>query len=234
MSKSPQKYQVRLENRLDLNERFSEYHFKLTKPHELFFTPGQFVSLQVNPDTWRSYSITSRSDNSHGFELLVDHRPAGIGTSWLKNLPIGSEITTLAPLGEFALQKHQAQGFNFAATGCGIAPLRSMLLELLQIRGETRPINFYWGMRYEHELFWLDDFANLEKSFPNFNFAPILSRPDEKWTGLSGHVTDVLVAAELISDGDYYLCGSPITVGSIRQTLQKLGVPEKNIRFEQY
>ncbi|MDR0463318.1 MAG: hypothetical protein LBG64_03815 [Pseudomonadales bacterium] len=204
---TPQLFKARLEERIDLNDRYSEYHFELVSPNEIIRVPGQYVSIKIDDKTWRSYSMTDRSDITHGFELLVDHQPDGVGTNYLKNLSFGDEVDVLGPLGHFTLNATVAKATTLIATGSGIAPVRAMLLNLLQLSRDDRPIKLYWGMRYESELFWLDEMLELQEGFANFTFVPVISKPSENWTLSTGRVTDMLKHDELLKDSDYYLCG---------------------------
>jgi Na+-transporting NADH:ubiquinone oxidoreductase subunit NqrF len=89
-------------------------------------------------------------------------------------------------------------------------------------------------MRYDTELFWLDDFIDLQKSFPNFTFVPIISKPSDDWSLSTGRITSVLPVVDLIPNSDYYLCGAPAAINEVREILQSRSIPNEKIKFEQY
>lgn len=232
----PKQYRAKLEDKQQLNERFVQYYFELVEPNELVFSAGQYVSLKVSEKgERRSYSICSSPAVSHGFELLIDHQPAGVGCTYLENLQFGQEIELLAPLGIFTIVPDEAEtSLALVATGSGIAPFRSMLLERLQVVKDTRPITLYWGMRHANTLFWEDEFEELAQSFPNFSFHPVLSQAEQAWPLCRGRVTDCLNIHEQAAGAGYYLCGSTKMITDVSQTVLAKGVTEQRIHHEKF
>ncbi|MDA1079098.1 MAG: FAD-binding oxidoreductase [bacterium] len=232
----PKQYRAKLEDKQQLNERFMQYDFELVEPNELAFAAGQYVSIKVSDKgERRSYSICSSPAITHGFELLVDHQPAGIGCTYLESLAFGQEIELLAPLGIFTIVPDTDEtSLALVATGSGIAPFRSMLFEHLQVRQDTRPITLYWGMRHANQLFWEDEFEELAESFPHFSFHPVISQPEQAWPLCRGRVTDCLTAHEQAASVGYYLCGNATMIGDVTQTVLAKGITEAHIHHEKF
>jgi len=252
----PQQFTARLADRQIYNESFQQLHFELTgQPNELHFKAGQYVSIQVNErGERRSYSITSSPEVSHGFELLVDISPQGLGSQYLAGLQLGEEISFLAPLGRFTLTPETTGHSNpvvMIATGSGIAPFKAMLHELLQLKfdrlaeretvGDTplsllppRDITLHWGMRYAENLFWLDEFQEFMDSFSQFHFNPTLSKPTADWTLSRGRVTEVLQLSSFDLSADYYLCGNQEMIEAVVALLSGKGIPDNQIHFEKF
>lgn len=233
----PKLYKARLEDKIVHNEKFIQYAFELIEPYEMTFEAGQYVSIKVSDKgERRSYSICSAPNITHGFELLVDIEPGGIGSQFLTNLEFGSEIEFLGPMGVFTLDKSGKENeVVFVATGSGVTPFRSMILDMLQEKHDTRPIILYWGLRHADQLFWQDEFVQLAETFENFNFTPILSRPPEDWPLSRGRVTDILSAKEInIQSAGYYLCGSAPMIQDTKSILLEKGVPPEFIHFEKF
>ncbi len=233
----PQKFIAKLEDKNILNDKFTHFCFELVEPHVIDFLPGQYVSIKIdNSNTRRSYSICSSSDINHGFELLVDMSGRGRGVTYLDNLQFGQDIEVLAPLGDFLISADEQKEKNlmFVATGSGIAPIYSMLQFLLQQKADSRPIVFLWGMRYESQLFWLEEIQELSNSYPNFKFSPVISRPSDRWTLSQGRVTDYLSAVKLNSNTGYYICGRKKMIDDVEQILHSKGVDSSFINYEDY
>jgi len=232
----PKPYRAKLEDKIRLNERFVQYKFELVEPNELAFSAGQYASIKVSDlGERRSYSICSSPAIKHGFELLVDLQPAGVGCMFLENLTFGQEIELLAPLGVFTIVPDKAEtAIALVATGSGIAPFRSMLFEHLQVAQDTRPITLYWGMRHANLLFWEDEFEELAQSFPNFSFHPVISQAETAWPLCRGRVTDCLSTHEQPSGIGYYLCGSTSMITDVSKVLLKNGVTEQHIHHEKF
>jgi NAD(P)H-flavin reductase len=233
---APQQFTAVFEEKIIYNDKYVEYHFELQQPHRMEFAAGQYVSMKVSErGDRRSYSICSSPLVQHGFELLLDVSPHGIGTQYIENLNFGDQVEVLAPLGGFVIQQQlQEEEFVFVATGSGIAPFRSMLLDLLQGQHDTRPITLYWGLRHAQHLFWQNDFLDLAQAFPNFKFHPVISQAVDEWPLCRGRVTDCLSIHELPKQAGYYLCGNAAMITEVNTLLQQKGVLEQNIHYEKF
>lgn len=232
----PQQMKAKLADKQVLNEKFTQFDFELVEPHQMEFDAGQYVSITVDEHgDRRSYSICSTPDIKHGFELLVDLSPQGVGSKFLESLEFGDEVDVMGPLGRFTLKEGgNEEQIIFVATGSGIAPFRSMVLELLQEKGETRPITLYWGMRYVEELFWQNDFQDLAEEYENFSFHPVISKAIEEWPLCRGRVTDCLRVHEVPVNAAYYLCGNAAMIEDVNGLLQEKGVVKENVHFEKF
>lgn len=141
----------------------------------------------------------------------------------------------MGPLGQFTLTEvSQEKGSIFIATGSGIAPIRSMITDLLVNKKDTRPVKLYWGMRHATDLFWLDDFADLEAYYKNFTFNPTLSQAPVEWTLSRGRVDAIMKVADLLPEVGYYLCGSTEMVHGVMDVLKDRGVAEENLHHEKF
>lgn len=196
------------------------------------------VALGVN----RSMSIASSPSNK---ELLMCHdtSPMGPFSLWTINANIGDTIEILGPLGIFTLNKESLRKKFLIATGTGIAPFRSMLLdvfsnyELSTLPRRQAGINYelmlYWGLRHETDIYWNDEFTDLAKRFPNFHYYLTLSQPLPSWQGLKGRVTAHL--DEIIDmNAEYYLCGSNGMICEVKQRLLDAHVLSEHIKNEAF
>jgi ferredoxin-NADP reductase len=234
-----QKCIAALSDRQQLTEKFQHLYFEMKEPNVLAFEAGQYVSIGF-PDSplRRSYSIASSPVNTHGFELLIDTTPQGIGTKYLTGLAPGAEISCLAPMGVFVLAKDEQaakeKSLVFVATGSGVAPLRSMILWLLQTQNDQRQIWLYWGLRYEQDMFWEDEFQEMSQLFPNFHFHITLSRAGQEWPLCRGRVTDCLSIHQLPPDAGYYLCGNKPMIEEVSALLAQKGIPKEFVHHEKF
>lgn len=241
MNPSFQTYTAKLSEKKVYTERFIQLRCELVLPSRLAFQAGQYLILTVPGDPKRkSYSICSDAQTQHAIELLIDISPDGAGSRYLATVEVGEDITFMAPFGRFILpapgspEEQQEQSLAFIATGSGIAPIRSQILDLLLTRQDTRPMTLYWGMRYSDDFFWLEDFELLAQEHPNFTFHPVLSRPGEDWPLCRGRVTDCLSVHELLPSAGYYVCGNSDMITDTASVLQKRGVPAERIHHEKF
>lgn len=234
----PRQYTAKLEDKIIHNEKFIQYMFELVQPNEMAFLAGQYVSIKVSgAGERRSYSICSRPDIQHGFELAVDISPKGLGCQLLENLQFGQEIQILGPMGRFIVEDEalvNEPALIFIATGSGIAPFHSMLLDMLQVRHDTRPMVLYWGLRHESELFWQLEFQELSENFPNFSFHPVISKGSDEWSLCRGRVTDCLTTHGVVKPAGYYLCGNKPMIEQTSEMLVSSGVDAAHIHHEKF
>ncbi len=231
----PKQCKAKLSEKLLLNDRFIQFTFEWTEPHQVTFAAGQYMSILL-PDSQmrRSYSICSNPAKEHGFDLMLDIAPNGIGVKYLQSLEFGQEISCLCPLGVFTVPETVTGPLHFIATGSGIAPYRSMVLDQLQNKKNTQPIMLYWGMREPNMIFWEDEFAELMQAFPNFQFHPVISQAPEDWPLCRGHVTDCLSTHALLPNTHYFACGSEKMVTDVLTLLQTKGVPKEQLHREKF
>lgn len=232
----PQRAEAKLVERLEHSEKFIQLSFELVNPPVMPFQAGQYVSVQVSEHgDRRSYSICSSPEKDHGFELLVDVSPQGLGSIHLQQLALGQSLNVLGPLGVFTVpQNSDEQSLVFVATGSGIAPFRSMILDQLQEKHDTREMTLYWGLRHVEQLFWQDEFSELSQNFPNFHFHPVISQPESEWPLCRGRVTDCLNVHQLPDQAGYYVCGNAAMVHEVLPFLAQKGVPEAHIHHEKF
>jgi len=202
------------------------------------FLPGQFVSLKVNDEGLRrSYSIASLPGKK-SIELVVNVTPMGEGSKYILGLSIGDSVEVMGYFGKFVVtdevvtsQKH----LIFVGNGTGIAPLRPMIEDLLKNKSFEGQIHLVWGMRYETDLYWLAELDKIQREYDNFHLSIALSRPVEKWLGVSGHVGDVISGLDIKgAETSAFLCGNPEMITEIKDLLISKGVEEGQILYERF
>ncbi len=170
----------------------------------------------------------------------------GIASSYVFTRKPGDKVTISGPFGEFLLPKNDPDDMEyiFVGGGAGMAPLRSHIMQLFKTLRTTRKVHFFYGARALVEAFYLEDFAELEKEFPNFKFHLALDRPDPaadaagvKYT--AGFVHNVMNETylkdhEAPEDIKYFMCGPPMMVSSVNQLLDSLGVAPENILYDNF
>jgi CDP-4-dehydro-6-deoxyglucose reductase len=216
-----------------------QFDFEVPGRQEFHFTPGQFVSLLEKVDgkeITRAYSIASPRGGNH-FALCLNRVPDGVLSSFLFTLRPGEEVEMHEPLGYFTL-RHPERRAVFVATGTGIAPFRSMLLDYLP---KTQPhITLLFGARHEQDLLYREDMERMAREFETFRFLPTLTRPNESWQGRTGRVQAHLDEAlnlrgpEEIINIDVYVCGLKEMVDDVRHELKRRGFDRKQIIYEKY
>ena len=166
--------------------------------------------------------------------------PPGAGSSYVFSLRPGDEVTAIGPFGDFHIKPTQRE-MVYIGGGAGMAPLRAQLAHLLEVEQSARKISYWYGARSRQEIFYEDYFASLAAAHPNFNFHLALSSPlpDDNWQGHTGFIHEVVFEKYLKQhanpDGvEYYLCGPPMMIKACTRMLEKLGVSQSQIAFDEF
>ena len=219
----------------ELCHEVRHFVFEVPEVAELPFKPGQFVSVSEEIDgkkILRPYSIASPPREGNRFELCLNRVAEGLLSPRIFELQPGDEVEVSKPLGYFTLRNPGREAI-FVATGTGIAPFRSMLMA--HVPEHASPFTLIFGTRYESSLMYHEEFEKLAALHPHFRYLPVLSRPREEWTGLTGHVQPhMLEAIGDRRDLDVYLCGLKAMVDDARGRLKEIGLDRKQIVFEKY
>ena len=241
----PQIMRARLEEKIAWNPNYTEFHFELVEPPTINNLAGQYVMIDIPAEmaegkegVKRAYSMCDRPDINHGFELVVAQSGGGVGVNYLNSLNFGDEIRVLAPLGLFTLDHADpaSPAITLIATGAGIAPMKAIIAQLLQIENQTqKQITLYWGMRNGEDFFWQEDLEAWANAFPNFRYTLTASQPTDDWGGGRGRVTDLLRATPPLPETDFFICGRPEMVTEVRQILTSTyGAAATKIHQEQF
>ena len=203
------------------------------------FLAGQHVKIEFpisSKKNYRQYSIANAPDGSNIFELLIVLDPNGLATNYLFNeVRIGSFLKVSEPRGNFVLNENITADLCFLCTGVGLAPLRSMYLEIFKKNLSNRKMYLIFGTRFMEDMIYLDEMQELSKNY-NFEFIPVLSRESSSdWQGKRGYVHQIYQEIfENRKDVEFYICGWRDMVSQARINLLNMGFARKQIHFERY
>ena len=217
---------------------------------------GMFKLLMKNPEpTFRAYSMANHP--AEGNIVMLNIRIAtppfdrvnggfqkinpGICSSYIFSRKAGDKVTVAGPYGEFFLKDNENE-MMFIGGGAGMAPMRSHLFHLFHTVKETKKkVTFWYGARSWKEVFYYEEFMDIQNRFPNFTFHLALSDPlpEDNWKGNKGFIHQVIYDQYLSSheepeEIDYYLCGPPMMNSAVNKMLYDLGVPNENILFDDF
>jgi len=166
--------------------------------------------------------------------------PPGIMSSFIFNLKPGDKAVVSGPYGEF-FAKDTDNEMVFIGGGAGMAPMRSHIFDQLIRKHSARKMSFWYGARSLKEMFYEDEFDELDANNDNFNWYLALSEPlpEDNWTGLTGFIHQVLFDEYLANhpapeDCEFYLCGPPMMNTAVIKMLDSLGVQKENILLDDF
>ncbi|MEA4995460.1 MAG: NADH:ubiquinone reductase (Na(+)-transporting) subunit F [Petrimonas sp.] len=169
----------------------------------------------------------------------------GIVSSYIFNLKPGDKVTMSGPYGDFHPIYNSKREMLWVGGGAGMAPLRAQIMHMTKtLKTTDRKMSYFYGARALMEAFYLEDFYELEREFPNFSFHLALDRPDPaadaagvKYT--AGFVHQVIHDTYLKDhdapeDIEYYMCGPGPMAAAVQRMLDSLGVPPEMIMFDDF
>jgi len=260
---------VKLPEGEDLNFRSGEYVQIYIPKYEVDYRKDIDIEEEYRPDwdkfdlwslkakneeeTFRAYSMANYPAEKNLIILNIRiatppmdknrkwmNVPPGICSSYIFSRKPGDKVTISGPYGEFHIKKTDAE-MVYVGGGAGMAPLRSHIFHMLKTEKSKRKISYWYGARSKREIFYEEEFRELEKKFPNFTFNIALSEPlpEDNWNGYTGFIHKVLLdnylsKQQLPEEIEYYLCGPPVMNAAVLNMLDNLGVPQENIAFDDF
>ncbi|MBQ3989980.1 MAG: NADH:ubiquinone reductase (Na(+)-transporting) subunit F, partial [Bacteroidales bacterium] len=216
---------------------------------------GIWKLKMTNPEpTFRAYSMANHPaennivmlniriatppwDRSAGTFMNVN---PGVCSSFIFSRKPGDKVMISGPYGEFHI-KDTDREIMFIGGGAGMAPMRSHIFHLFKTLKTTRKVSFWYGARSRREIFYENDFKQIEAEFPNFSFNIALSepKPEDNWDGYVGFIHKVIEDNYLKNhqepeEIEYYLCGPPMMTAAVTKMLDDYGVPEEMIAFDDF
>jgi Na+-transporting NADH:ubiquinone oxidoreductase subunit F len=175
----------------------------------------------------------------------------GICSSYVFTRKPGDKVTISGPYGEFFIKETQEE-MLYVGGGAGMAPMRSHLFHLFHTLKTGRQVSFWYGGRSKRELFYMDQFQDIAKKFPNFKFHQVLSEPlpEDNWIekkdindtegdGFIGFVHQAVIDQYLSKHDapeeiEFYFCGPPMMNAAVIKMCDDWGVPDENVAFDDF
>ena len=171
--------------------------------------------------------------------------PTGIASSYIFSLKPGDKVMMSGPYGDFHPNFTSGKEMIWIGGGAGMAPLRAQIMHMTKtLHTRDRELHFFYGARSLTEAFFLEDFWELEKEYPNFHFHLSLDRKDpvadeqgvKYYEGFAVNcIRDTyLKDHEAPEDCEYYLCGPPMLIKTVTDYLDSLGVDPESIMYDNF
>ncbi len=217
---------------LDLRELTEqEKLFTIALPDRLSLNhkPGQFVQISLFGIGEAPISISSSPSRSNGiFEICV--RRVGDLTNALHRLEPGDSIGVRGPFGHgFPIERFHGKDIMFAPGGLGMAPLRSLINQVLDERSNFGDVIIIYGAKNPSELLFTDELQVWDER-QDVNLHVTVDHPDEDWTGNSGVITTLFPKIYVNAPNTVaIICGPPVMYRFVLMELIGLGIRDGNI-----
>jgi sulfhydrogenase subunit gamma (sulfur reductase) len=191
--------------------------------------PGQFVEVSLFGIGEAPISISSSPSRSNGsFELCV--RRVGDVTNALHQMAPGDLVGIRGPFGHgFPMAKMKGKDVLFAAGGLGLAPLRSLINQVLDERGSFGRVIVLYGTKQPSEILFKDELLTWADR-TDVEFHMTVDRGDDKWRGNVGVITRLFPKVHVDPRNTVAAtCGPPVMYRFVLMEMLGKGIPETQI-----
>lgn len=239
---SREKFSLILEESKEIAPLVRHFTFVRKDGQTFDFIPGQFVNLFFtynDEEMQRSYSLATIPGESGQIELALSYVSNGRASDFFFNLQRGDEVLCNGPFGRLTLREEQPKRYILVATGTGVTPYRSMLLELAKrMREHNTEVVVLLGGRSPIDLLYRDEFVDFANKHDNFTFYGCCSRAVSEPAlpyEVKGYVQEQFENLNLNPENDMvFLCGNPNMVDDAYAILTEKGFNAKTVRREKY
>ena len=203
--------------------------FQESSQRESFsFLAGQFAEYSVFGEGEATFCISSSPTRMSHLEFSV--KRVGRVTHALHQLNEGDTIGLRGPYGNhFPLKKLKEKNLLFIGGGIGLAPLRSLIHNVVDTRADYRDITILYGARSPQDLCFKYDLESWERN-PSLKMVTTVDVGDSNWKGRVGLVPMVLEEIKPSSqDSVAITCGPPIMIRYTLKSLEKLGFAPRQV-----
>ena len=201
--------------------------FRVTRPGNFYFTPGQATDLSLNKEGWKDnkhpFTFTSLpTDNFLEFTIKIYANPGGL-TYHLNKIERGAQFEISDAWGAIA---YKGEG-TFIAGGAGVTPFISIFRNLYKQHDIGNNVLMF-SNKTEDDIILKDEFENMLGS----NFINIIT--SQPGTAYYNKRIDKNFLAKEITDfkQKFYVCGPDAFTESILDALKELGADAEALVFE--
>lgn len=202
--------------------------FFLTPDKPFEFVTGQFVEVTIDGLGEAPYTPSSSAWIKDRMEITI--MKAGYVTEKMHALKGGEILGIRGPFGRgYPLENFYGKEVIILGGGVGIAPLRCLLLTMLEEADKFKKIHICFGAKTPADFIYKDWYKELA-DHPKVNLLRAVDKADESWQEAEGVVTVLLDKLKVdFQDCVAVVCGPPIMMKFGTFRLLELGVKDANV-----
>ena len=222
------------------------FFFKRENASQFKFSPGQFITLELNIDGEiinRSYTISSPPTRPHTLSITVKRTARGIVSNWLHdNMQVGLKVVAFGPHGEFTTANIVADKYLFLSAGSGVTPLMSMTRTFHEL-AENQDVVFVHSARSIADIIFRKELDLIAFNQPNFSTTFICESitgdecsTESKSNVLAGRLSlDTLKGiAPDFNTREIFTCGPTPYMAAVRSMLVEAGFDMSHYHEESF
>lgn len=190
--------------------------------------PGQFVEVTVFGAGEAPIGFASSPLEKSFFELTVVER--GTVTQAMHQLQKGDKVGVRGPMGNcWPLAEIKGKDLLIVSGGCGLAPLRPAILQILTNREDYGAIWLLYGARTPADRDYKYDLEEWDKR-DDVHLLQTVDIGDDTWTGNVGVVTTLFDKIDIRGENTVALtCGPAVMIKFVTLGLLSMGFSEDRI-----
>ena len=189
------------------------------------FKPGQFVEISIAGIGEAPISISSSPNLKDYFELCI--KKVGRLTEVLHKMKEGDIVGIRGPYGNgFSVEQLYGMNVIFIAGGIGLAPLRSLIEQVIYEREKFGFLKIFVGARTPADIIFKKEF---EKWRERAEVEVTVDRGNENWQGHVGFVSELVAHSEIMPNSCAVICGPPAMFDPTVEQLRKKGIEEMKV-----
>jgi CDP-4-dehydro-6-deoxyglucose reductase/ferredoxin-NAD(P)+ reductase (naphthalene dioxygenase ferredoxin-specific) len=198
------------------------------------FSPGQYASLSFPGQAARDYSMAN-APGAATLDFFIRRMPQGRTSAHVaERLRVDDVVRVEGPFGAAFLREQHTGPILAIAGGSGIAPVKAIVERALAL-DMKQPIQLYFGVQDERDLYLEAHFASLAARHPQFHFIPVLSAPSRATQRRTGFVHEAVATDFADCDGcKAYLAGPPVMVEAATAMLAARGLRRVDIHADAF
>ncbi|MBN1870964.1 MAG: FAD/NAD(P)-binding protein [Candidatus Omnitrophica bacterium] len=203
--------------------------FKLKPERAVSFETGQFVEMTVPGLGEAPFTPSSNPITRETMDLTIMN--VGRVTSRLHEMKAGEAIGVRGPYGKgYPLDKFKGRELLIVGGGVGLAPLRSLILALLNSISDYKKVVIKYGARLPKDIVYKEEVKRWKEN-KALDVELTVDKGDESWKGNVGVITTILKDDMGLDSGSgiAIVCGPPIMMKFSTFKLLELGFKHENI-----
>lgn len=212
------------------------------------YQAGQYLSVRMAHGGWRYLSPTIPPNAGGQIEFHLRAVPGGeMSTVAVAGTRVGDRWRLGAAHGALQVDRDCGSDVLMIAGGSGVAPLRSLIIDMARF-GENPRVHLFYGARYPGELVEMPTLWRMSITNPWLTVVPVAEETEDPWwlaggdsrhePGMhslqTGMLADVVTSYGAWSDRRVLVCGSPAMVEGTVARLLSAGTPPANIAHDPY
>ena len=195
------------------------------------FAAGQFVELAVPGIGEAPFTPSSSPKISDHMEITIMR--TGRVTDWLHDMKEGDELGVRGPMGRaYPIEEFHGREILIVGGGCGVGPLRSLLLALIEDLGSYDRVIVRYGAKSADSIVFKDAQMHGWNQGGALDVMLTVDKASPGWDGHVGMITDILTEDYLdcdAADGVAVMCGPPVMMKFGTDKLLERGYLPENI-----